>query len=307
MNKIKTIGIQIICMIFLSLFVQKNSFALDKIVAVVNNDIITQKDLNDFLNFTRMQLRQQYSGRELESKIQSMKVDLINRMIDDKLIIQEAKRYGVIVDEARIKSRLDEIKKQYPSDAVFQKSLKQQGLVPSDIENKIREQFLMFNAIAYFVKRKITVSPSEVTNFYNDNTDQFNLPEEREFDAYLVDDEVQAKEASLSLKSGASQEEIEKKYNLVPNRMNAFKVGEFKKEIEDAVFSIAEGKVSDPVFINSNYYIFKIIKINPPKQLPFSEAKEKVYDFLFNQKLEQELIKWIADIKKRSYIKLIQD
>ncbi len=69
-------------------FTAYNLFAQDKIAAIVNNDIITQKDLDDFLNFMRIQLSQDYSGKELENKIQAMKPDLLDRLIEDRLILQ---------------------------------------------------------------------------------------------------------------------------------------------------------------------------------------------------------------------------
>jgi hypothetical protein len=67
-------------------------FAQEKMIAVVNNDVITQKDYETFLNFTRMQLSQELLGDKLESKIASIRKDLLQRLIEDKLLIQEAKR-----------------------------------------------------------------------------------------------------------------------------------------------------------------------------------------------------------------------
>jgi hypothetical protein len=58
---------------FFVLFFTLNCFAQGKIVAIVNNDVITEKDLNDFVNFMRIQLSEEFKGKELESKLQSMK------------------------------------------------------------------------------------------------------------------------------------------------------------------------------------------------------------------------------------------
>src|SRR3989338_6450398 len=67
-------------------------FAQDKIVAIVNNEVITQKDLDDFLNFMRMQYAQELKGRELENKIQSMKIVLLDKLIEDRLMLQDAQK-----------------------------------------------------------------------------------------------------------------------------------------------------------------------------------------------------------------------
>ncbi|MDO8488897.1 MAG: SurA N-terminal domain-containing protein, partial [Candidatus Omnitrophota bacterium] len=66
-------------------------WALDKVVAIVNNEIITQKDLNDFLNFMRLQYSRQLKGKALEEKIGTMKQDLLQRLIEDRLMLAQAK------------------------------------------------------------------------------------------------------------------------------------------------------------------------------------------------------------------------
>ena len=118
-------------------------FAQDKIVAVVNNEIITQKDLNDFVNFMRMQLSIELTGEQLEQKIQSMKADLLNKLIEDRIILQEAKKNKVLVDENRVKAKIDEIKGHYGREAEFQAALVQQGLAQADLELRLREQLLI--------------------------------------------------------------------------------------------------------------------------------------------------------------------
>ena len=122
-------------------------YAQDRIIAIVNKEIITQKDLNDFLNFIRMQLSTDYQGRELEAKVQAMKLNLLDKLVEDRLILQEAKKNSLQVDRNRIIARIEEIKKKFTSEEDFQNSLAQQGLVQGDLEAKIEEQMLMFNII----------------------------------------------------------------------------------------------------------------------------------------------------------------
>ena len=143
-----------------------NLFAQDKIIAIVNNEVITQKDLSDFLNFMRMQLSAQYKGRELEDKIQSLKPDLLDKLVEDRLILGQAQAANIKVDEARVKARIDELRRRYPSERDFQEALAEQGLTQADVESKIRDQMLMYSIIDAKIKSKIVVAPSEVTDFY---------------------------------------------------------------------------------------------------------------------------------------------
>jgi len=281
-------------------------FAEDKIVAIVNQDIITQKDLNDFINFMRIQLSADYKGKELESKIQSMKLDLLNKLIEDRLILQEAKKANFNLNPERVKEKINEIKKHYSSDSEFQASLAKQGLVQADIEQKIKEQLLTYSIIDIQVRSKITIKPGEVTDFYQKNTGQFVSPEERGFESLTIDNEDTAKEILSQLRNGEELQVVADKYSLTIERYNCAKDGRLRKDIEDALFKIAVGQVSSPIKIEDNYYIFKLVSITPPRQLSLSEVQDRIQIELFNSRMREELAKWIEGLKKHSYIKISQ-
>ncbi|MFH0913412.1 MAG: peptidyl-prolyl cis-trans isomerase [Candidatus Omnitrophota bacterium] len=282
-------------------------FALDQIVAVVNQNVITQKDLNDFINFTRVQLMAEYKGEKLESKIQSMKLDLIDRLIEDHLILQEAKKSGIRIDQGRIKARIAEIKKHYVSDRAFQDAISKQGLVQADIEKKIREQLLMQAIIEIKIKSKIIINPSEVTEFYQQNIENFKLPEGREFESLSIKDADLSREVFAKLKSDGDFQEVAKIYSLNVNKFNSTQKGQLRGDIEEEIFKLQPGEISNPIKIEDSYYIFKLNSINPPRQQILSETQDEIYTFLFNAKMQEALANWLEELKKHSYIKISQN
>lgn len=279
-------------------------YAEDKIVAIVNNDVITQKDLNDFLNYMTMQFSREYKGKDLEDKISSVKADLLSRLIEDRLILQEAKKEKVAFDEGRIKSRINEVKKRYNSDAEFQADLMKQGLTQADIENKVREQLLMYGVIEQKVRSKISVRPDEVTKFYEEKKKDFSSGEEREFEAFALENEDLASSFAYNLKTGKSAEELAGRYPFTVNRFNVRQGENLKKEIEDAVFSLGVNEVSGAVRMDDKYYVFRLINIIPSKQLSLSEVQYKIQSFIFEKKMQEELVKWLDELKNKSYIKI---
>ncbi len=280
-------------------------FAQDKIVAIVNKDIITQKDLNDFINFMRVQLSTQYQGKQLESKIQSMKLDLLDKLIEDRLILQEAKKDNIGIDSDRIKAKINEIKKHYGSDTEFQNAIAKQGLVQADIEEKIREQTLMYAVIDREIRSKIIIKPVEVTDFYQGNIKKFIFPEQREFESVTVDNESKAFEVFDKLKSGQGLEEVANRYSLAINKFSSLRDGQLRKDIEETVFKINVGQISAPVKIEESYYIFKLNNIIPPRQQNLSEVQEEIHAMLFNKKMQEALTKWLDELKRHSYIKIL--
>lgn len=279
-------------------------YAEDKIVAIVNNEAITSRDLNDFLNFMRLQLSREYKGMELEDKIVSLKSDLLNKLIEDRLILQEANKEKVSLDENRIKSRISEIKKHYNSDIEFQEELMRQGLTQADIEKKIREQFLMFNIIEREVRSKITIKPDEVTNFYENNRKEMLSSEKRELEAFALEKEDLAEAFSYSLRSGKKLEDLATRYPFTVNKLKVSSEDELNKDIEEVVFKLGINEISNPVKINDKYYVFRLIDIISPQQLTLKEAQNRIQNFLFEKRIQEKLNQWIDELKEKSYIKI---
>jgi parvulin-like peptidyl-prolyl isomerase len=280
-------------------------FAEDKIIAIVNKDVITQKDLDDFIHFTRVQLSGQFTQAALEDKIEGMKPDLLQRLIEDRLILQEAKKMGIKIDRNRIKARISEIRKNYGTDSGFQESLKKQGMVEADIESKIEDQLLMYNIIEGKIKSRIIIKPAEVTDFYTKNIQDFQAGEEREFDSIVVSSENTARDIYRSLKEGKALGDLLKQYKLQANKVSAHKGGELRQDIEEAVFKLNKDDFSEPVKIGDNFYIFKVNNIIPSRQQSLSEVQDSIYSFLHDKKMQEELTKWLDELKKNAFIKIL--
>jgi parvulin-like peptidyl-prolyl isomerase len=281
-------------------------YAQEKIVAVVNNEIITEKDLNDFLAFMRVQLSKDNKPALVEKKLGSIKSDLLNRLIEDRLILQEAKKNNVRIDEERVKRQLEEIKKRYPSALEFQNALSQQGMTIADIEERIRDQLLMYAIIETRVKRKIVVNPAEVTEYYNKNIAGFSSPEQREFESVIVESEKNAQEVALKIKGGESAMDLAITYPLKVNKLTLKAQEELRKDIEEAVFGLNVGEAAGPFKVGESFYIFKLTSITPPKEQPFQEVQDQLYRFIFDKKMQESLVSWLEDVKKHSYIKVIE-
>lgn len=276
-------------------------------MAIVNKDVITERDLNDFLNFMRVDLRSEYTPEQLEGKIQAMKPDLLERLIEDKLILQEAKKSGMNVEETRVKAKIGQIKKRYNSDSDFQDALRLQGLVQADVEAKIRDQFLMYNIIEFKIKNKIIVSPAEVTAFYEEHYLEFKSEEQRSFEIANIEDEARAKDICNYWKQNTDLQELSTKYSFSVNKFTAVKSGQLRKEIEDVVFGLKADEVSEPVKIGDLYYIFRLNSIIPSRRQNLVEVRDSVYSHLFDTKMQEEMGKWLEVLKKQSYLKIFQE
>lgn len=282
-------------------------WALDKVEAIVNNEIITQKDLNDFLNFTRMQYSRQLKGAALEEKVGAMKQDLLQRLIEDRIILEQARNEKIIIDPDRLKAKINEIKKRYGQESEFERDLARQGLVPADLENKIREQMLMYSIVEQKVRSKIVVWPEEITSFYDQNKRDFLTPQERVLTVIILPDEDMAKAVSYQLRLGTKLEELAGRYPFTTDKLSVLEGQELRSEIEEVVFKLGMAEVSNPVHIDQKYYIFKLDDIIGSRQLNLAQAQDKIQAYLFEKKLQDALAKWLDGLKKQSYIKILEN
>lgn len=301
----RIISFIIILTIFSSFFLQ-SLYAEDKVVAIVNNEIITQKDLTDFLNFIRLQYSREFKGKELEEKITAMKLDLLQRLIEDRIILQQAKIDKITIEPSKVKDKINEIKKRYALESDFERDLAKQGLVQADLENKIREQMLTFTIIEKNVRSKVMVSPDEITSFFQQNKQEFLKPEERSLTVVILKDKDLANTVAYQLRLGKKIEDLAGKYPFTTDTLLASQ-GQQLKEIEDTVFKLGIGEVSNPVKINEQYFIFKLDNIIGAQQLSLEQAQDKIQAYLFEKKIQVALNKWLDEIKKQSYIKILED
>ncbi|MDD2703589.1 MAG: SurA N-terminal domain-containing protein [Candidatus Omnitrophica bacterium] len=302
-RQVRFLAAALVCALLTGILVSRCQ-AWDKIIAVVNNDAITQKDFDDFVNFMRVEMARKNSSGQVEAKIEEMRKDLLDRLIEDRLILQEAKKNGIKIDQNRVKARVDEIRKRYNSERDFQAELAKQGMVTADIEAKIKEQMLMFFIVEQKVRSKIVVAPDEVTDFYQNNKTKFILSEQREIESLSTDKEAVIKDLYAKLQKGRGMEDLAKENSLRVNTFTSRK-GELRPDIEAIVFKLQPGQIYAPAKIKDTYYIFRVNSIIPPRQQLLPEVTGEINKYLFDRKMQERLSSWLDEIKKRSYIKII--
>ena len=276
----------------------------DGVVAIVNNDVVTQKDLNDSVNFMRMQMSAQYSEQEVEDRIKEMLPGLISRLIEDRLILQAAYKENIIVDPHRIKARVEEMKKGYSTEADFKNALVTQGLTLADIELKIKEQLLMWEIIGQKIKSKIVVTPQEVTDYYYAHQQDFKKSEQRLTRFLIIEDPDLAKKIEKRINRYKDLDTLAKAYSLEVTDLGWMTREQLNEEIADIVFDLQVGRLLSFLNSNKNFYIFEVKATKPPMEKPLFDAQEEINDFLFRAKMQKELFEWLTKLRSEAYIEI---
>ncbi|MBF0204930.1 MAG: SurA N-terminal domain-containing protein [Desulfamplus sp.] len=148
---------------------------IDRIVAVVNNDVITLVELQIALSpYVDKLESSDYTPQKKKEILSQLTGDMLNRMIERKLTDQEAKRIRISVSDKEVDSAIENLKQsQLMSQEELEKALKDDGLSFADYKEKIREEILRPKLINYSIKSKVVITESDIKAYYESHSEEF--------------------------------------------------------------------------------------------------------------------------------------
>ncbi len=291
---------------------------VERIIARVNNEIITQRQFERERQKLHAQLAQELSGSELEVQVREQGKNLLRDLIDQALMVQKAKDLDLKV-ETEVVKRLDEIRKNYnlASQEDLQREVEKQGLSWEDFQDQIRRQLLMREVIGREVGSRIIISREDARKYFEAHRKEFESPAGVHLAEILIstekrkpeEAEKRAKEALAELKAGARWADLAKKYSDDPSANDAgdvgfFKVGTLTPALEAAVVKLDAGETSDLIQTKYGYMIIKLLERRRPGVPSFEEAEQRVDGVLYDQKIQAALREYLKTLRKESYINL---
>ena len=286
---------------------------IDKIVAVVNGEVITQMDLLRALAAIEAELRTTYADpEELAEKLTSIKKNIIKQMIEEKLILSEAKKFDLQADHEKIDARLEQLRATFPSAKEFDQALESQDLTLKDLQDRFRDQEIMKKTVDYFVRSQIKVDPKELEEHYELHKSELMRPEEVLLKSILIAaDNEQEEYAALQkaktvlerLRRGDNFADLVSEYSqgvTVQGGGNSgwFKKGQLMEEIDEAIFNLEPGEFTEVIRTPQGYRIFLLEEKRPKQLTPFSEAQDIINNILYNQKFAEVFSGWIEKLKQ---------
>lgn len=293
----------------------------DRIIAVVNDEVITQADLAEFLSLIYMNLAAaKVTQNDLKEAMAYYKANGLQNLIDEKLKVYRADKIELKIRPEAVDKRISEIKKQYSNDADFTKDLLLKGMTLTDLKKKILDQYKAYYAEQVEVKQKVFISPQQVNEYYEKNLDQFRAKEGVVLDSiffpyennasFLV--QQKANDALAVIKDPTKLSQYPKGLEAVAEKFrgifatNTIRRDESLPEIENAVFACNVGDVTPPVQIKEGIYIFKVKEKLPESTPSLSQVKDKIYNFLFQKQLEERRAEWLKKLKEDAFIEIRQ-
>ncbi|MBI4115455.1 MAG: peptidylprolyl isomerase [Candidatus Omnitrophica bacterium] len=294
---------------------------LDRVVAVVNDEAITQSELDLFLRPLYEEFKRQYKGEELRREFNEARLKLLNQMIEDRLVFQEAKTRGITIEDSETDKLLDEMRARFPSEEEFEKTLIEQGFTLTKLRENLKRQATVRRLHDMEIRAQVVVSPLEIEEYYKNHSSEFTEEEKIKVrsitirkgeDAIakgLTDEAAKKKLESIEgkIRSGKKFEDLAQEFSedaraKEGGMMGWVKRGEMLQEIEEALFGFKEGEISNVLETPMGYHLFKVEEKQIGRIAPLDEVRDKIRDVIFRQKAQKRFKEWMDELKAKAFI-----
>jgi parvulin-like peptidyl-prolyl isomerase len=305
------VGVAVLMLFFPSL-ARANGSSTDAIIAIVNDDVITLKDLRQYVAGVAGQLRvENKSSEEIGQIMGDYEQKGLDKLIEDKLILAAANDKGIEVREDIVDKRMKEIRGRYPDENDFLNVLNSQGMTVSDLKQKLTDQLKVKYEVDMEVKDKIFINPQDVTDYYNKHTGEFNRKPMVNLQSIFVSFDKHSKqearsradEARSRMLAGEDFNKILQKYS-DGSSVGEVEQGQMVDAVENVVFNLKLDEVSEPVEVENGIYVFKAIGISPGKQQALAEVKDQIYGKLLDDQFQVKFKEWVDKLRGKAYVEI---
>lgn len=270
---------------------------VNRIVVWVNEEIITQSEIDKAMSML---------GEGITSEqMNELQHQVLDKLIEEKVILQEAKRQQITASVSEVKEALDKVKRQFKSIEDFKKAIIAEGLTEDDLRKEYEENLIKRELIDKEVWSNVEVSADELKQIRNDFSHQIKVRH------ILVKTKPEAILILARLDKGQQFEDLAKKYSIDSGSKNEggltgfFTKGKMLKEFSDAAFALKKpGEISGIVETKFGFHIICLVE---KRELKDEELEEIVKDqeaALRQSKFNEEFTNWIDKLKKKTYIRV---
>lgn len=322
MKKIDFFRNQVFVLIFLSLFylhafAKTSEQSLDKIIAIVNDDVITKSELNQALAIAKAQIAQQQMNTPPEKMLRKQVLD---QLINKKLQLQIAKQAGVQVTDSDLDNAISNVAKQNNiSINELYERLNQEGMSTTQYRSEIRDQMLIQKVQQQEIISHINITPEEIAKF-----SRSKIAEDPGSKEYLIEDillptsdEPSAEEITFTreraksiltrLRKGQVLREIALSESNVKNPMQSEELewhplSELPTAFTEEVSHMQAKEIAGPIQTGNGFHILILKNVRATGTQQSALSKKQIEELLLQRKFEAALQTWVSKIRSQAYI-----
>ncbi len=297
---------------------------VDRIMAVVNNDVITLVELNSALRPYVEQIDSAgYSSEKRTKILYKLRQDMLNRMVERKMTDQEVKRLKLTVSDKEVDSAIERLKEaQFMTQEKLETALAQEGITFAEYRENLREEILRPKLINYSVKSKVVITDTDIKAYYDNHAEEFAGVKKyylRNILFILDSFASQSRKQEQKSKAEGLKERLQKgeafntlalKYSEASNAPEGGDLGFFGQEalseaIYNAVKDLKPGQFSDVLLTDQGYQIFYVERIEEKNGKLLEQVSKEISKKLYDEIVEKRFREWLDALREKSHIKIM--
>lgn len=288
------------------------SFLLDRVVAVVDKEVITWSELYRAMEFESGIDFKNANEAEKKRFFKDNEARFLETLIDRRLQLQAAKRLGITASNEEIQEAIENIKKKYNlSEKDFNENLKAEGMTIDEYKRRLSEQIILSKVVNQQVRSKIIVTEEEVSEYLSKNKEpSFRIRQilikktkDRDSDSMMA----KAEEALKRIRAGEDFSAVAFSVSEDPSAKAGGDLGMIRKELLGREFlevlsRMNPGDVSEPFWTDKGLHIIRLDeKVEARSQ---EELREMARKKVFENKLTEAYKGWIRSLRERAFIEV---
>lgn len=296
-NFISLITYSLVFVMAFSTYAQSREL-VDKVIAVVNDDVITLRELEE---------AEKQVNKSSEQEISRSKV--LEQLIDRTLIEQQAKQIGVSVSDEEVEGTIEVLRQRYNlQGGEMEEALKKQNITEEEFRDQWKYQLLTKKVIDRKLQGRVAVTRDEIREYYEENYGEIESADEVRISHILVKDQTEAQKVAELASSGENFAELAAQYSKDQTSAPAggdlgfFANGQLMKPLEDAIEGVKIGEITGPVETPAGYHIIKVTDRKSAEEGLPESVRVEIRETLYNQKVQKVLEQWLTEVKETAYI-----
>jgi len=241
------------------------------------------------------------------------------RVVEQKLLAQEARRQGYKVNDLRVAEMAQEVEKQSGGRENLDQALAAKGTSYDQLLITLKEMDLVRTLIEKQISPTITITDDEIAAFYADNTKMFTTPEQvharhiifaagENADAdTIINARTNADEARRRALAGEDFAELARELSEGPSAPDGGDLGFFTYQqmvppFAEAAFALDVGEISDVVRSNFGFHVIKVEEKKPSVMLTLDETRDQVRLLLTQQQTAEKVKEMIRSLGEKAEI-----
>jgi peptidyl-prolyl cis-trans isomerase C len=289
------------------------------VVARVSGEPITEKQILSAVALIAKQ--KTLPPDRLKDRNSLLFKDALDSLVMVAILRGEVRHQNIKVDATRVDQQVQQISKQFPSQAEFQKAMAGQGITETELRNSIEDRMSLQQLMDQTTKDVPGATDEEVTKFYNENPNRFMTPEQVRAAHILLTVDAKStpeQKADIKKKLEGIRAEIESnaitfteaaaKYSQDPSNaqkggdLGLFPRGRMVKPFEEVAFGTKPGTISPVIETQFGYHILQVHELKPAGKRSLEEVKPSIRQYLDQQTRQKAFQKYTEELKAKTTI-----